>query len=87
MHSEEAVGGRYCRYINITGEENGKWEKCGEVRRMADPCLFIDNGRFFFYYGLGGTQSTTFFEVDPATFKEIEGSKKVLREYLSLIHI
>ena len=27
MHSEEAVGGRYCRYINITGEENGKWEK------------------------------------------------------------
>ena len=24
---EEAVGGRYCRYINITGEENGKWEK------------------------------------------------------------
>lgn len=44
---------------------------------MADPCLFIDNGRFFFYYGLGGTQSTTFFEVDPATFKEIEGSKKV----------
>lgn len=27
---------------------------------MADPCLFIDNGRFYFYYGLGGTQSTTF---------------------------
>lgn len=60
--------------------------KCGEVRRMADPCLFIDNGRFFFYYGLGGTQSTTFFEVDPATFKEIEGSKKVLREYVTDIN-
>ena len=27
MHSEEAVGGRYCRYINITGEENGKKQK------------------------------------------------------------
>ena len=27
MHSEEAAGGRYCRYINITGEENGKKQK------------------------------------------------------------
>lgn len=69
--------------IRSADPENGKWEKCGEVRRMADPCLFIDNGRFYFYYGLGGTQSTTFFEVDPATFKEIEGSKKVLREYVT----
>ena len=57
--------------IRSSDPENGKWEKCGEVRRMADPCLFIDNGRFFFYYGLGGTQSTTFFEVDPATFKSL----------------
>lgn len=72
--------------IRSSDPENGKWEKCGEVRRMADPCLFIDNGRFFFYYGLGGTQSTTFFEVDPATFKEIEGSKKVLREYVTDIN-
>lgn len=69
--------------IRSSDPENGKWEKCGEVRRMADPCLFIDNGRFYFYYGLGGTQSTTFFEVDPVTFKEIEGSKKVLREYVT----
>ena len=27
MHSEEAAGGRYYRYINITGEENGKKQK------------------------------------------------------------
>ena len=72
--------------IRSSDPENGKWEKCGEVRRMADPCLFIDNGRFFFYYGLGGTQSTTFFEVDPITFKEIESSKKVLREYVTDIN-
>jgi len=69
--------------IRSADPENGQWEKCGEVRRMADPCLFIDNGRFYFYYGLGGTQSTTFFEVDPVTFKEIEGTEKVLREYVT----
>lgn len=69
--------------IRSSNPESGLWEKCGEVRRMADPCLFIDDGHFYFYYGLGGTQSTTFFEVDPLTFKEIDGSKKVLREYVT----
>lgn len=92
-----AADDKYIYFVNFTRDrskkrvdvvrsadpENGKWEKCGEVRRMADPCLFIDEGRFYFYYGLGGTQSTTFFEVDPATFKEIEGTKKVLREYVT----
>lgn len=69
--------------IRSVDPENGKWEKCGEVRRMADPCLFIDDGRFYFYYGLGAEQSTTFFEVNPETFEEIEGTKKVLREYIT----
>lgn len=69
--------------IRSADPENGKWEKCGEVRRMADPCLFIDEGRFYFYYGLGAEQSTTFFEVNPETFEEIEGTKKVLREYIT----
>lgn len=92
-----AADDNYVYFINFTRDrtkkmvdvvrsadpENGKWEKCGEVRRMADPTLFIDNGHFYFYYGLGGTQSTTFFEVDPVTFKEIEGSTKVLREYVT----
>lgn len=92
-----AADDNYIYFINFTRDrtkkkvdvvrsadpENGKWEKCGEVRRMADPCLFIDNGRFYFYYGLGANQSTTIFEVDPVTFKEIEGSKKVLREYIT----
>ena len=66
--------------IRSADPENGKWEKCGEVRR---PCLFIDDGRFYFYYGLGAEQSTTFFEVNPETFEEIEGTKKVLREYIT----
>lgn len=69
--------------IRSADPENGKWKKCGEVRRMADPCLFIDDGRFYFYYGLGAEQSTTFFEVNPETFEEIEGTKKVLREYIT----
>ena len=69
--------------IRSADPENGKGEKCGEVRRMADPCLFIDDGRFYFYYGLGAEQSTTFFEVNPETFEEIEGTKKVLREYIT----
>ena len=69
--------------IRSADPENGKWEKCGEVRRMADPCLFIDDGRFYFYYGLGAEQSTTFFEVNTETFEEIEGTKKVLREYIT----
>ncbi len=69
--------------IRSADPESGKWEKCGEVRRMADPTLFIDDGRFYFYYGLGGEQSTTFFEVDPETFEEIEGTKKVLRKYIT----
>ena len=69
--------------IRSADPENGKWEKCGEVRRMADPCLFIDDGRVYFYYGLGAEQSTTFFEVNPETFEEIEGTKKVLREYIT----
>lgn len=69
--------------IRSADPENGKWEKCGEIRRMADPCLFIDDERFYFYYGLGAEQSTTFFEVNPETFEEIEGTKKVLREYIT----
>ena len=69
--------------IRSADPENGKWEKCGEVRRVADPCLFIDDERFYFYYGLGAEQSTTFFEVNPETFEEIEGTKKVLREYIT----
>lgn len=69
--------------IRSADPENGKWEKCGEVRRMADPCLFIDDERFYFYYGLGAEQSTTFFEVNPETFEEVEGTKKVLCEYIT----
>lgn len=96
-----AADDNYLYFVNFTRDRSkktvdiirsadpmsGKWEKCGVVRRMADPCLFIDNGRFFFYYGLGAEQSTTIFEVDPNNnFEEIPGSKKVLREYITDIN-
>lgn len=63
--------------------ESGMWEKCGEVRRMADPTLFIDKGRYHIYYGLGADQSTKYFEVDPATFEEKPNSFKLLRDYIT----
>lgn len=63
--------------------ESGIWEKCGEVRRMADPTLFIDNGRYHVYYGLGHDQSTKYFEVDPVTFEEKPNSLKLLRDYIT----
>ncbi len=92
-----AADDRYVYFINFTRDrtkkkvdvirsadpESGIWEKCGEVRRMVDPTLFIDDGRFYFYYGLGAEQSTRFFEVDPETFEEIESTHKVLREYIT----
>ena len=92
-----AADNNYIYFINFTRDrtkkkvdvirsadpENGNWEKCGEVRRMADPCLFIDNGHFYFYYGLGADQSTTIFEVNPKTFEEIDGTRKILREYIT----
>jgi beta-xylosidase len=69
--------------IRSANPESGKWEKCGEIRRMADPTLLIDDGRFFFYYGLGADQSTTVFEIDPSSYSEIQGTDKVLREYIT----
>lgn len=92
-----AADDNYVYFINFTRDRtrktvdiirssdpmSGQWEKCGQVRRMADPSLFIDNGRYYVYYGLGADQSTKFFELDPKTFQEIPGSLKVLREYIT----
>jgi hypothetical protein len=94
-----AADDRYVYFVNFTRDRtvktvdvirsadpaSGQWERCGKVRRMADPCLFIDNGRFFFYYGLGDTQPTKVFEVDPETFEEIPGSLRVLREKIGAV--
>jgi xylan 1,4-beta-xylosidase len=63
--------------------DSGVWEICGSIRTVSDPCLFIDKGRFFVYYGLGASQSTQCFELDPVTFTEIPGSNKILRPALS----
>lgn len=92
-----AADGNYMYFINFNRKreqqttnvfrtsdpESGIWEKCGEVRRMADPSLFIDNGRYHIYYGLGVDQSTKYYEVDSVTFIEKPNSLKVLREYIT----
>jgi hypothetical protein len=64
--------------LRTSDPQSGKWEKCGEVRRISDPALYIENGRFFVYYGLGTDQPTKCFELDSKTFTEIPGSLKVL---------
>jgi hypothetical protein len=61
----------------------GVWEVCGSMRTVSDPCLFIDQGRFYVYYGLGASQPTQCFELDPTTFKEIPGSNRILRPALT----
>lgn len=69
--------------LRTSDPESGKWEKCGAVRRIADPALFIDKGRFFVYYGLGADQPTKCFELDPHTFTEIPGTLKQLRDEIT----
>lgn len=57
---------------------SGKWEECGRIRPVKDPCLFIDDdGRFYVYYGLDSP--TGCFELGRKTFTEIPGSDRVVR--------
>ena len=57
---------------------SGRWEKCGEIRVVGDPCLFFDDdGRCYLYYGLGGP--TGCFEIDRRTFTEVPGSDTMVR--------
>lgn len=60
--------------------ESGKWEAISTIRNTADPAIFIDNGRYFVYHGLGADSPTQVFELDPETMTEIPGSAKFLRE-------
>jgi xylan 1,4-beta-xylosidase len=69
--------------LRTADPESGKWEQCGSVRRIADPALYIEKGRFYVYYGLGADQPTKCFELDPITFTEISGSLKQLREEIT----
>jgi xylan 1,4-beta-xylosidase len=59
--------------------ESGVWEKCGEIRNVKDPCLYIENGRYYLYHGLGADYPIQFFELDPVTFTEIPGSSVLLK--------
>lgn len=71
--------------IRSSNPETGIWEKCGEIERLSDPCLFIDNKRFYFFFGLGPEHPTTVFEVNPTNFEEIPGTRRVLRKYIKNI--
>lgn len=84
-----AADDNYIYFINFNTKESpadiirsdspgtGRWEKCGEVRVTADPHLFIDNGRYFIYHGLGDAAKC--FELDPVTMTEIKGSEVLIR--------
>lgn len=84
-----AADDRYMYFINFNTQESpadiirsadpstGLWEKCGEVRVTADPCLFIDQGRYFIFHGLGDAAKC--FELDPKTMTEIKGSEVTVR--------
>ena len=84
-----AADDNYMYFFNFNTEESpaeiirssdpstGKWEECGEIRVLADPHLFIDNGRYFVFHGLG--EDARCFELDPETMSEIPGSEVVIR--------
>lgn len=90
-----ATDGRYIYYIRLKRDrkaattevirtddpESGKWEHIGDIRRVSDPTLFIDEGRFFIFHGLGVNQSIRCFEVDPETFAEIPDSERILHTF------
>lgn len=69
------------KIIRTSDPDKGKWEVCGEIKRVSDPTLFIDNGRYYVYHGLGIDQSLKCFELDPETMTEIEGSEKVIKAF------
>lgn len=77
MHQPEREG--YTPILRTRDPLSGKWEKCGETRRVQDPALFADGGRLFIYYGLGEGAPTRVRELDARTFSEIPGSDKPLR--------
>lgn len=69
------------KIIRTPDPDKGKWEICGEIKRISDPTLFIDEGRYFVYHGLGIDQSLKCFELDPETMTEIPGSEKVIKAF------
>lgn len=67
--------------IRTSDPDKGVWEVCGEIKRVSDPTLFIDDGNYYVYHGLGIDQSLKCFRLDPETMTEIEGSEKVIKAF------
>lgn len=77
---------KFTKILRSNNPENGKWEVCGEIRAVADPTLFIDDGRYFIFHGLGTNQSIKCFELDPETMTEIPGSEQLLLDYITNVN-
>lgn len=66
------------KIIRSADPDKGDWEVCGEIKRVSDPSMFIDGGRYFITHGLG--TRIRMFELDPETFEEIPGSERIIRD-------
>ena len=85
-----AHDGEYVYFIKINNDKSAKtvdiirspdpskggWKVCGTIKKVADPSLLIDGGRYFVYYGLGN--GIRRFELDPKDFSMIEGSEETI---------
>jgi hypothetical protein len=71
------------KIIRSADPSAGVWEVATEIRRVSDPTIFIDNGRYFIFHGLGPDQSIKMFELDPVTLQEIPGSERLMLDYIT----
>ncbi len=69
--------------LRTRNPEGGIWEQCGQIRNVKDPSLYIENGRFYLYHGLGADYPIQCFELDPKTFTEIPGTNTFLKSKVS----
>jgi len=59
--------------------KKGIWEKCGELSsdRYGDANLFADGDRLYLFFGWSQIMPFQAVELDPKTFKEIDGPKQL----------
>lgn len=69
--------------IRSADPDKGNWEICGEIKRVSDPSMFIENGRYFILHGLG--TRIRMFELDPKDFSEIPGSERIIRDKIESV--
>ena len=85
MNMVQAKGVTRSPILRTRDPLSGKWEPCGEVKRIGDPALFFDDdGRAWMYHGLD--QPTKVFELDTNTFTEIPGSERLLRPAITNVN-